>query len=78
MAAALAVKESLQSSGATGTVRYYGTPAEEGGSGTVDPRPHTTCGDQFDEGTFFPFGPNNAGNAPRRKTGDSREGPDRR
>jgi aminobenzoyl-glutamate utilization protein B len=35
MAAAVAVKDSLQSSGATGTVRYYGTPAEEGGSGKV-------------------------------------------
>lgn len=34
-AAAIAVKEWLASSGRTGTVRFYGTPAEEGGSGKV-------------------------------------------
>ena len=33
--AALAVKEWLAASGAEGTVRFYGTPAEEGGSGKV-------------------------------------------
>ncbi|MBI2220855.1 MAG: amidohydrolase [Acidobacteria bacterium] len=35
MAAAIAVKEWLQATGGAGTVRYYGTPAEEGGSGKV-------------------------------------------
>ena len=34
-AAAIAVKEWLASSGQTGTIRLYGTPAEEGGSGKV-------------------------------------------
>lgn len=33
--AAIAVKEWLQASGTAGTVRFYGTPAEEGGSGKV-------------------------------------------
>jgi aminobenzoyl-glutamate utilization protein B len=35
LAAAVAVKEWLVSSGHAGTLRYYGTPAEEGGSGKV-------------------------------------------
>ncbi len=35
LAAALAFKEWLQSTGRAGTVRYYGCPAEEGGSGKV-------------------------------------------
>ena len=35
LAAAVAVKDWLGSSGHAGTVRYYGTPAEEGGSGKV-------------------------------------------
>ena len=35
LAAALAFKEWLQSTGRPGTVRYYGCPAEEGGSGKV-------------------------------------------
>jgi aminobenzoyl-glutamate utilization protein B len=35
LAAAVAVKEWLASSGHAGTLRYYGTPAEEGGSGKV-------------------------------------------
>ncbi len=35
LAAAIAVKEWLASSGHSGTLRYYGTPAEEGGSGKV-------------------------------------------
>ena len=35
LAAAIAVKEWLASSGHPGTLRYYGTPAEEGGSGKV-------------------------------------------
>ncbi len=35
VAAAVAVKEWLKSSGTQGTVRFYGTPAEEGGSGKV-------------------------------------------
>src|SRR4029079_215445 len=35
LAAAVAVKEWLASSGHVGTLRYYGTPAEEGGSGKV-------------------------------------------
>jgi aminobenzoyl-glutamate utilization protein B len=35
LAAAVAVKEWLASSGQAGTLRYYGTPAEEGGSGKV-------------------------------------------
>ena len=35
LAAAVAVKEWLASSGRSGTLRYYGTPAEEGGSGKV-------------------------------------------
>lgn len=34
-AAAIAVKDWLASSGRTGTIRLYGTPAEEGGSGKV-------------------------------------------
>jgi len=34
-AAAIAVKEWLATSGASGTVRLYGTPAEEGGAGKV-------------------------------------------
>jgi aminobenzoyl-glutamate utilization protein B len=34
-AAALAVKDWMQSSGQQGTIRLYGTPAEEGGSGKV-------------------------------------------
>lgn len=34
-AAAIAVKEWLQKSGKPGTIRYYGTPAEEGGGGKV-------------------------------------------
>lgn len=33
MAAAIAVKDWLEGSGLDGTIRYYGTPAEEGGSG---------------------------------------------
>lgn len=35
LAAAVAVKDWLRETGASGTVRYYGTPAEEGGSGKV-------------------------------------------
>jgi aminobenzoyl-glutamate utilization protein B len=35
LAAAIALKEWLQSTGRGGTLRYYGTPAEEGGSGKV-------------------------------------------
>ena len=35
LAAAVAVKQWLQSTGREGTVRYYGCPAEEGGSGKV-------------------------------------------
>ena len=35
LAAALALKEWLQSTGQAATVRYYGCPAEEGGSGKV-------------------------------------------
>ncbi len=35
MAAAVAVKEWLKTSGKAGTIRLYGTPAEEGGSGKV-------------------------------------------
>ncbi|MBT8473167.1 MAG: amidohydrolase [Marinicaulis sp.] len=35
VAAALAIKEWLEESGAPGTIRLYGTPAEEGGSGKV-------------------------------------------
>lgn len=34
-AAAVAVEDWLQASGRSGTVRFYGTPAEEGGSGKV-------------------------------------------
>lgn len=34
-AAAIAVKEWLDSTGTAGTIRFYGTPAEEGGSGKV-------------------------------------------
>ena len=34
-AAAIAVRDWLAAEGRTGTVRYYGTPAEEGGSGKV-------------------------------------------
>jgi aminobenzoyl-glutamate utilization protein B len=33
--AALAVKEELQARGLKGTIRYYGTPAEEGGGGKI-------------------------------------------
>jgi aminobenzoyl-glutamate utilization protein B len=35
LAAAVAVKDWLRESGTAGTIRYYGTPAEEGGSGKV-------------------------------------------
>ncbi len=35
MAAAIAVKDYLKATGQKGTVRLYGTPAEEGGSGKV-------------------------------------------
>ena len=35
LAAAVAFKEWLESTGNSGTVRYYGCPAEEGGSGKV-------------------------------------------
>ncbi len=35
LAAAVAVKQWLQTSGTSGTVRYYGCPAEEGGAGKV-------------------------------------------
>lgn len=35
MAAAIAVKDWLKNSGKSGTIRFYGTPAEEGGSGKV-------------------------------------------
>jgi aminobenzoyl-glutamate utilization protein B len=35
LAAAVAVKEWMTASGQKGTLRYYGTPAEEGGSGKV-------------------------------------------
>ena len=35
VAAAIAVKEQLQAQGWTGTIKVYGTPAEEGGSGKV-------------------------------------------
>ncbi len=35
LAAAIAVKDWLASTGHAGTLRYYGTPAEEGGSGKV-------------------------------------------
>lgn len=35
MAAAIAVKNWLKISGKSGTIRFYGTPAEEGGSGKV-------------------------------------------
>lgn len=35
MAAAIAIKDWLVNSGKSGTIRYYGTPAEEGGSGKV-------------------------------------------
>jgi aminobenzoyl-glutamate utilization protein B len=34
-AAAISVKDWLQSSGTSGTIRFYGTPAEEGGAGKV-------------------------------------------
>lgn len=34
-AAAIAVKDWLKASGKTGTIRFYGTPAEEGGAGKV-------------------------------------------
>lgn len=33
--AAVAIKEELQSRGIKGTIRYYGTPAEEGGGGKI-------------------------------------------
>jgi aminobenzoyl-glutamate utilization protein B len=35
VAAAIALKDWLQSSGKSATIRVYGTPAEEGGSGKV-------------------------------------------
>lgn len=35
LGAALAVKDWLETSGSSGTIRFYGTPAEEGGSGKV-------------------------------------------
>ncbi|WP_053993036.1 M20 family metallopeptidase [Mangrovimonas sp. TPBH4] len=35
LAAAIAVKDWLQTTKTSGTIRYYGTPAEEGGSGKV-------------------------------------------
>ncbi|MEE4109025.1 MAG: amidohydrolase [Halieaceae bacterium] len=35
LAAAVAIKDWLRETGTPGTVRYYGTPAEEGGSGKV-------------------------------------------
>ena len=35
VAAAVAVKEWLEASGQPGTLRFYGTPAEEGGAGKV-------------------------------------------
>jgi aminobenzoyl-glutamate utilization protein B len=35
MAAAIAVKEQMQSRKLSGTIRFYGTPAEEGGNGKV-------------------------------------------
>ncbi|WMI67467.1 amidohydrolase [Mangrovimonas sp. YM274] len=35
LAAAIAVKDWLQTTNTSGTIRYYGTPAEEGGSGKV-------------------------------------------
>ena len=35
LAAAVAAKEWLEETGAAGTIRFYGTPAEEGGSGKV-------------------------------------------
>ncbi|MFS4449209.1 amidohydrolase [Maribacter sp. 2307UL18-2] len=35
MAAAIAIKDWLNDSGKSGTIRFYGTPAEEGGSGKV-------------------------------------------
>ncbi|GAB5413508.1 MAG: M20 family metallopeptidase [Congregibacter sp.] len=35
LAAAVAVKDWLEATGMSGTIRYYGTPAEEGGSGKV-------------------------------------------
>ena len=35
MAAAIAIKDWLNSSGTQGTIRFYGTPAEEGGAGKV-------------------------------------------
>jgi len=35
LAAAIAIRNWLDESGSTGTIRYYGTPAEEGGSGKV-------------------------------------------
>ncbi|WP_276391199.1 amidohydrolase [Eudoraea chungangensis] len=35
MAAAIAIKNWIQSSGKSGTIKFYGTPAEEGGSGKV-------------------------------------------
>ncbi len=35
VAAAIAVKDWLQNTGTTGTIRLYGTPAEEGGAGKV-------------------------------------------
>src|SRR5690606_26247318 len=35
IAAAIAVKDWLESTGASGTIRVFGTPAEEGGGGKV-------------------------------------------
>jgi len=35
LAAAVAVKEWMAATGQKGTLRYHGTPAEEGGSGKV-------------------------------------------
>ena len=35
LAAAISIKDWLKSSGKSGTIRFYGTPAEEGGSGKV-------------------------------------------
>ena len=33
--AAVAIKEEMQARGLKGTIRYYGTPAEEGGGGKI-------------------------------------------
>lgn len=45
VAAAIAVKNWLQKSGVPGTIRLYGTPAEEGGNGKV----YMARGGQFDD-----------------------------